>query len=261
MEATSQPITSEKSSTNLKKARESAPWTKCSWTWKNALQASEYKLPYPTTPMQMDEENLQNIINQATEELQARETARDEVLARARKARQLSKQAILLDHNKQPDRAQANLDEARCLLDETKPHINAHPELDQYEEVEAAHEEHAEAIILHSLLAIGTYPTPQITAATPIQYILGLGDVPGELRREALDALVKGDLKEAKRHLNRMEQIYLHLVAMEDASLLKGLRRKLDVARGVIEATRSEVTAETGRRRLSDQLKRLTKIH
>jgi translin len=209
--------------------------------------------------MQTDEENLQNIINQATEELQARETARDKVLARARKARQLSKQAILLDHNKQVDRAQANLDEARRLLDETKPHINAHPELDQYEEVEAAHEEHAEAIILHSILATGTYPTPQITAATPIQYILGLGDVPGELRREALDALVTDDLDEAESHLNRMEQIYLHLVAMEDASLLKGLRRKLDITRGVIEATRSEVTAETGRRRLSDQLKRLIK--
>lgn len=209
--------------------------------------------------MQTDEENLQNIINQATDELQTRENARDEVLARARKARQLSKQAILLDHNKQADRAQANLDEARRLLDETKPHINAHPELDQYEEVEAAHEEHAEAIILHSILATGTYPTPKITAATPLQYTLGLGDVPGELRREALDALAKGDLDEAKRHLNRMEQIYLHLVAMEDASLLKGLRRKLDITRGVIEATRSEVTAETGRRRLSDQLKRLTK--
>ncbi|MCX6655328.1 MAG: hypothetical protein NTY03_09435 [Candidatus Bathyarchaeota archaeon] len=208
--------------------------------------------------MQTDEENLQNIINQATEELQARETARDVVLARARKARQLSKQAILLDHNKQADRAQTNLYEARRLLEETKPHINAHPELDQYEEVEAAHEEHAEAIILHNLLATDTYPKHQITAATPIQYILGLGDVPGELRREALDALLKGDLDDAEHHLNRMEQIYLHLVAMEDASLLKGLRRKLDITRGVIEATRSEVTAEMGRRRLSDQLKRLT---
>jgi len=210
--------------------------------------------------MLSDDETLQNIIKEATEELQTRENARDAVLTRARKARQLSKQAILLDHNKQPDRAQANLIEARRLLDEAKPHINAHPELGQYEEVEAAHEEHAEATILHSLLATDTYPTHQRAAATPTRYLLGLGDVPGELRREALDALRTGDLDEAEHHLNRMEQIYLHLVAMEDASLLKGLRRKLDITRGVIEATRSEVTAETGRRRLSDQLKRLIKI-
>ena len=207
--------------------------------------------------MPTDEQTLQNIIDQATDELQAREKARDEAFARARKARQLSKQAILLDHNNQPDKAQANLAEARRLLDESKPHIEAHPELDQYEEVEAAHEEHAEAIILHQLLKTDTYPTPEQAAATPTRYLLGLGDVPGELRREALDALRTGDLEQAEKHLNRMEQIYLHLVAMEDASLLKGLRRKLDITRAVIEATRSEVAAETGRRRLSDQLKKL----
>jgi translin len=207
--------------------------------------------------MSSDEEKLQNIINEATDELQAREMARDEALARARKARQLSKQAILFDHNKQPERAEANIAEARRLLDETQPHIQAHPELDQYEEVEAAHEEHAEATILHSLLAKYTYPTLEQAAATPTRYLLGLGDVPGELRREALDALRTDELQKAEHYLERMEQIYLHLVAMENASLLKGLRRKLDIARGVIEATRSEITAETGRKRLTDQLNRL----
>jgi translin len=208
--------------------------------------------------MPTNDETLQNIINNATYELQGRERARDEALNRARKARQLSKQAILLDHNNQRERAQSNLAEARRLLDEAKNHIEAHPELDQYEEVEAAHEEHAEAIILHTLLLTDTYPTPQLADATPTRYLLGLSDVPGELRREALDALRSGDLPKAEHYLDRMEQIYLHLVAMEDSSLLKGLRRKLDVARGIIEATRSEVTAEMGRKRLSDQLKTLS---
>ncbi len=207
--------------------------------------------------MSSDEDTLQNIINEATDELQSRETARDEALTRARKARQLSKQAILLDHNNQPDRAKTNITEARHLLDETKPYIRAHPELDQYEEVEAAHEEHAEATILHSILEKDVYPTLEQAAATPTRYLLGLGDVPGELRREALDALRTDDLQKAEHYLKRMEQIYLHLVAMEDASLLKGLRRKLDITRGVIEATRSEITAETGRKRLTDQLNRL----
>jgi translin len=207
--------------------------------------------------MKNDEETLQKIINQAAQELQYREKARDEALTRARKARQLSKQAILLDHNNQRDKAKTNLAEARRLLDEIQPHAEAYPELNQYEEVEAAHEEHAEATILHALLTKGKYPSPEQAAATPTRYLLGLGDVPGELRREALDALRTGDLEAAEKHLIRMEQIYLHLVAMEDASLLKGLRRKLDITRAVIEATRSEVTAETGRRRLSDQLKKL----
>lgn len=214
-------------------------------------------MKFPNDPTIKAEKPIETIIRQAAEELQDREKARDEALNRARKARQLSKQAILFDHNTQPGKAEANLTEARKLLDETKPYIQAHPELDYYEEVEAAHEEHAEAIILHSLLDTDNYPTPEQADATPIRYLLGLGDVPGELRREALDALRLGYLDKAERHLSRMEEIYLNLVAMEDASLLKGLRRKLDITRAVIEATRSEITAETGRRRLSDQLKRL----
>ena len=208
-------------------------------------------------PSPIAEKTLETIIRYAAEELQNREKARDEALNRARKARQLSKQAILFDHNIQPEKAEANLAEARRLLDETQPYIRAHPELDYYEEVEAAHEEHAEAIILHSLLITDEYPNLEKAAATPTRYLLGLGDVPGELRREALDALRLGYLDRAEHQLSHMEEIYLHLVAMEDASLLKGLRRKLDIARAVIEATRSEITAETGRRRLSDQLKRL----
>jgi translin len=210
--------------------------------------------------MPRDEEILQSVIDNAAQELQQREKARDEALTRARKARQLSKQAILLDHNNQRSKAETNLVEARRLLDEVKPHAEAYPELYGYDEVEAAHEEHAEATILHTLLTKNKYPTLEQAAATPTRYLLGLGDVPGELRREALDALRTGDLEAAEKHLDRMEQIYLHLVAMEDASLLKGLRRKLDIARAVIEATRSEVTAETGRRRLSDQLKGLQRL-
>ncbi len=207
--------------------------------------------------MSRDEDALQTIIDEATKELQSREKARDEALSRARKARQLSKQAILLDHNNQRDRAENNLEEARRFLDDIKPHAEAFPELLGYEEVEAAHEEHAEATILHSILTKGSYPTTEQADASPMIYLMGLGDVPGELRREALDSLRTGDLEKAEKTLDRMEQIYLHLVAMEDASLLKGLRRKLDIARAIIEATRSEVTAETGRRRLSDQIKKL----
>jgi predicted translin family RNA/ssDNA-binding protein len=57
-----------------------------------------------------------------------------------------------------------------------------------------------------------------------------------------------------------MEEIYLNLVSVEDASLLlKGLRRKLDIARGVIENTRAELTAEAGRRRLNESVSRLSK--
>ncbi len=200
------------------------------------------------------ETSLKRIIGEDTDELQGREKARDEVLNRARKARQFSKQAIMLDHGRDPGRAAENLAEAHSLLEEITPYVRSYTELMFYEEVEAAHEEHAEAWILHTLLEGKPYPTPTEAGADVLAYILGLGDVPGELRREALDDLRTGELAKAEAHLAEMEEIFLQLVAMEDASLLKGLRRKLDVTRSLIEVTRSEVTAETGRRRLAETL-------
>jgi translin len=201
---------------------------------------------------------LEDTLRRATLELQRREKARDEVLNRARRIRMLSKQGILLAHTAQVERARGNLAEARRLLTESQPYVEEFRELGFYEEVEASLEEYAEAGIFLSLLSEGGFPEPEELGVTLFSYLLGLGDVPGELKREALDALRRGDLALAERHLERMEEIYVHLVGVEETSLLlKGLRRKMDIARGVIESTRGEVTQEAGRRRLAEELQRL----
>jgi len=55
-----------------------------------------------------------------------------------------------------------------------------------------------------------------------------------------------------------MEEIYLNLVSIEEAQLfLKGLRRKIDVARSIIENTRGELAAEIGRQRLSKHMEQI----
>lgn len=202
---------------------------------------------------------LQEIVKRAAAELRARERARDEVLSRARRARMLSKQAILLIHNGALAEAETRVEEAGRLLGEIEPHLKEHAELWGFDEVHAAREEYAEASILHGLKTAEAFPTPEEIGVPLYAYLLGLGDVVGELRREALEALRVGDLEAAEADLKAMEHIYLSLLSMEEASLLlRGLRRKLDVARGVIERTRGELTAEAGRRRLSAAVKELS---
>ena len=200
---------------------------------------------------------LEEVVKRATIELRARERARDEVLSRARRTRLLSKQAILLIHNGALEEAKAKIKEAKRLLDEAEPHLEEHADLRGFDEVQAAREEYAEASILHGLKTARAFQTPEAIGVSLYTYLLGLGDVVGELRREALDALRAGDLEAAEAELGLMEHIYLSLLSMEEASLLRGLRRKLDVARGVIERTRGELTAEAGRRRLNEAVKQL----
>jgi len=202
---------------------------------------------------------LEDLVRRVAEELRGREAARDEVLSRARRMRMLSKQAILLIHNDAKMKAAANLEDVRRLFEETRPHVERYPELNHYEDVEAALEEYTEAAILLGLETKSTYPEPEDIGVGLTSYLLGLCDVPGELRREVLDELRTGDFEAADAYLRRMEEIYLNLVSVEEASLLlKGLRRKLDIARGVIENTRAELTAEAGRRRLNESVSRLS---
>jgi predicted translin family RNA/ssDNA-binding protein len=58
-----------------------------------------------------------------------------------------------------------------------------------------------------------------------------------------------------------MEQIYVELMAMDEAYMLvPGLRRKSDVARHVIESSRGDITIEARRSTLEDCMKNLEKI-
>ena len=192
------------------------------------------------------------------EELRLRDKALDKVMERARRARILSKQAILRIHSGETVEAGKRLEEASDLISEMDTVIEEHPELGRFDQVSAAKQEFSEASIMMGLTESGEFPDPTALGVSMTSYLMGLGDVPGELRRQALDALRGGDIETAEARLSTMEEIFLSLVTMEEVPLLKGMRRKLDIARGVIERTRSEVTAEAGRRRLGESVKRLT---
>lgn len=198
-------------------------------------------------------------MKRAAEELRLREQAIDEVMDRARKARVLSKQVILHVHSESINEAKEKLEEAGDLLREMTEFINEYVEIGRFDEVSAAQEEYAEASIIFKLKTLNAFPSLGEVGVSSSTYLMGLGDVPGELRRQALDALRMGDLEKAEALLNTMEKIYLSLVSMEETPFLRGLRRKLDIARGVIERTRSELTAEAGRRRLDESVKQLSK--
>ena len=198
---------------------------------------------------------LQEIIKKVTEHLRALDEARDKAYPKARKARTLSKQSILMLHKGEPEKAQRLISEAADLLTEVRGVGEAFPGIQSSETVVAALQEYAEAAILHSLITEKKYPTPEELGIEATDYVLGIADVPGELRRQALDSLREGDLEAAESILETMEEIYLYLVEAEEASMmLKGMRRKLDITRSVTERTRAEITAEAGRRRLSREL-------
>jgi len=205
--------------------------------------------------------SLRTLLSKIQEELQKREKVHDEVQRDMRRATRLSKQAILFTHQERFKEAKKLLKEATALF--VKLHSLAKTYQDMFYSglVNAAHQEYAEARTLLTLVEEKRFISPEEIKVPSIDYVLGLGDVIGELRRRALDSLRRGDVKTAEECLHLMEEIYVELMAMDEAYMLvPGLRRKSDVARHLIETTRGDVTIEARRSSLEKCMKDLERV-
>ena len=205
--------------------------------------------------------SLKSLLEKIQEELKKRDEIKEEVQKDMRKATRLSKQSILFIHQERFEDAKKLLNEASNLLVKLHKISKDHPDLAYSGLVNAAYEEYTEAHTLLMLIKENRFPNPKKLGVPSISYVLGLGDVIGELRRRALDALRKGDVKLAADTLLLMEEIYVELMSMDDAFLIvPGLRRKCDVARRIIESTRGDVTIEARRSSLEQSIQELKKI-
>ena len=204
--------------------------------------------------------SLKEILEKIQEELSAREQVREDVHRDMRKATRLSKQAIQVTHQERFDDAKTMLEEAKALFVKLQERAQDYPYLLYSGSVGAAFEEHAEAQILLTLIQEDRFASPEEIKVPFTPYVLALGDVIGELRRRALDLIRKGNVKAAEKTLERMEQIYSELTALDDAYVIvNGLRRKGDVARRLIEITRGDITSEVRRNALEQSISKLEK--
>ena len=204
--------------------------------------------------------SLKEILEKIQEELSAREEIREEIYKDMRKATRLSKQAIQVTHQERFDDAEAMLEEAKKLFTKLHEKTQDYPYLLYSGSVGAAFEEHAEAQILLTLIQEDRFVKPKEIKVPFTPYVLALGDVIGELRRRALDLIRKGNVNAAEKTLERMEQIYSELTALDDAYVIvNGLRRKGDVARRLIEITRGDITSEVRRSALERSISKLEK--
>jgi translin len=204
--------------------------------------------------------SLKKFLEEIQEELSGKEEVREGVHKDMRKATRLSKQAIQVIHQERLNDAKAMLEEAKKFFTLLRGTAKSYPHLFYSGSVGAAFEEHAEAHILLTLIQEDRFPSPAEINVPVMSYLLSLGDVIGELRRRALDLIRRGNVEAAEKCLERMEHIYSELTALDDAYVIvKGLRRKCDVARRLIEITRGDITIEVRRNALEKSISKLEK--
>lgn len=183
--------------------------------------------------------------------------AREQAHESMRKAMSLSKQTILLIHQKKYVDAEKLIESAREKISSLQDLAKQYPEIVYGGMFSAALQEYSEARIFLTLVKESRFVTPAEVNVPSVDYVLGLADVIGEYRRLALDNLREGEVRKGEKCLEIMDQIFIQLLALDEAYMLvPGLRHKSDIARRIIEATRGDVTIEIRRKSLEDYLKK-----
>jgi translin len=205
--------------------------------------------------------SLKLVLKAVKIELKKNEKVRENAQDAMRKTTSLSKQAILYIHQKKTGEAKKLIEKAKEIILNLSKTSEAYPEIVHGGLFDAARQEYSEANIFLKLIEESRFATPEEIGVPSIDYVLGLADVIGEYRRLALDALREGDTKKGENCLQTMDEVYVELMALDEAYMLvPGLRRKCDVARRIIETTRGDITQEVRRNALEKHLRQLERI-
>lgn len=189
--------------------------------------------------------------------LDAKHRAREVGIVNARQAIRRSANAIRAVHRGELAVADRLLVEARELLDIAASVLAAHPDAYYAGFLQDAEKEYAEARATRALVAGEPVPPPEDLSVGDAPYLNGLAEAIGELRRHVLDLLRAGEDARAAAAFQAMEEIHALLADIDyPDAITGGLRRSTDVARAVIERTRSDLTLTAIQRDLADALRR-----
>jgi translin len=101
----------------------------------------------------------------------------------------------------------------------------------------------AEAFITVALAQNEPLPTPDDIGVEAPAYLNGLAEAASEMRRRCLDLIRRGDNAMAEQLLLAMDEVYAVLMTFDfPDAITGGLRRRVDMLRGVLERTRGDLT-------------------
>jgi translin len=186
---------------------------------------------------------LETIAERIRQNFDVRTSKRDEALKQARQLTRACSLAIRAVHRDDQEAMEMNLAEAQTLADVLRNELKDHPELFFAGYTQDSLKEFVEANVTCALIQNQPLQTPEELGVEDATYLNGLAEVVGELRRRILDILRSGYSEEAERLLGYMDEIYSVLVTIDyPDAITNGLRRQTDLARGIIEKTRGDVT-------------------
>jgi translin len=174
----------------------------------------------------------------------AKMAAREEALSASRRSIRASANAIRAIHRGEFDEAHRLMEDSRSALDAgARASRETQPDIYFAGFLQDAQKEYAEARFTEAVVTGAEPPSPDDLDVEIAPYLNGISEAIGEGRRAILDLLRRGDVAASERILAAMDDIYSLLVTVDYPDAITGnLRRSTDVARGILEKTRGDLT-------------------
>ncbi len=183
-------------------------------------------------------DGLKQTAEKAAEALAETEVAREEAIRHSRSVIRLSKNVMHAIHTDADPGEQ--LGKMRCELSSMVAACSD-PAVLMCGPVQDGMAEYAEAEIMCALASGSPVQDYRELRISPSAWVLGLCDCEGEMRRLVVSRLMDGDYAEAKAAFARMEALHEIIMGFDIPDGVAQVRRKQDIARGVMDRTRSDM--------------------
>jgi len=198
---------------------------------------------------------LEEISAKIRENFEAKDSVREDGLKISREIVRECRTATFALHGQDFEKANNSIEAAGKALEKLEILFKGYADIYYAGYVEHAQQEYSEVSVLRSLLKkegeSKNLPSPDDLRVEYAAYLNGLGDVVGELRRHVLDLIRRDSFEKAEVFLGIMENIHAILMDFDyPDAITKGLRRKTDVSRALIEKTRGDVVNAISQKKL-----------
>lgn len=188
--------------------------------------------------------SVESSLRNASRKLDLISSRRERLIKESRDIISLSAKTIISIHTSKFDDAQVFSKEAKKKLEDLRD--VAGTDLVRY--ILMPEQEYVESSAMMAISKKKPIPSLENLGVTPSSYILGLLDAIGELKRSIYDDIRRNEIQLGEEKFAIMESLYTMLspFAVYD-NIVQGVKRKLDIARMLIEDTRAAITEEVRR--------------
>ena len=183
---------------------------------------------------------LSDAVRDATDRLSELEKKRESAISASRIITRKTKNMIHAIHlgDGRSSMEKGLLDDVGKVLEE----LGDEPSVLYSAVVQDALGEYAEAFIFAAIVKGKEIPSFDSLGISPQSWVMGLADSIGEVRRMVLTYLIDGKVDDARVLFERMEAVGDDVLRFDVPDAIAPIRRKQDVARSIIEKTRSDIT-------------------